>query len=204
MAQIHLDLIDNHTRAIDELTGRIEVVVEPSRHVRDLLITIPGVSTLVADVIIAETGGEMSRFPSAGHLASWAGTCPGSNESAGRITSTQIRPGNPYLKGALGVAAMSAARSKDTYQAAKFRRTASRRGPMKTLVALEHTMLVAIWHMITADVLYGDPGGDYFTRLNPEKAKNRALDQLRKDGLLGDTRAPGRRGVRNLRLRVSG
>ena len=75
---------------------------------------------------------------------------------------------------------MSAARSKDTYLA--FRRTASRRGPMKTLVALEHTMLVAIWHMITADVLYGDPGGDYFTRLNPEKAKNRALDQLRKMG----------------------
>ena len=77
---------------------------------------------------------------------------------------------------------MSAARSKDTYQAAKFRRTASRRGPMKTLVALEHTMLVAIWHMITADVPYGDPGGDYFTHLNPEKAKNRALDQLRKMG----------------------
>ena len=108
LAQLHLDLIDNHTRAIDELTGRIEVVVEPFRHVRDLLVTIPGVSTLVADVIIAETGGDMSRFPTAGHLASWAGTCPGSNESAGRIKSTETRPGNPYLKGALGIAAMSA------------------------------------------------------------------------------------------------
>jgi transposase len=182
LAKLHLDLIDNHTRAIDELTGRIEVVVEPFRHVRDLLVTVPGVSTLVADVIIAETGGEMSRFPTAGHLASWAGTCPGSNESAGRIKSTQTRPGNPYLKGALGIAAMSASRSKDTYLAAKFRRIASRRGPVKAIVALEHAMLVAIWHMITTDVPYGDPGGDYFTRLNPDKAKHRALDQLRKMG----------------------
>lgn len=77
LAQLHLDLIDNHTRAIDELTGRIEVVVEPFRHVRDLLVTIPGISTLVADVIIAETGGDMSRFSTAGHLASWAGDLPG-------------------------------------------------------------------------------------------------------------------------------
>jgi transposase len=182
LAQLHLDLIDNHTRAIDELTGRIEVVVEPFRHVRDLLVTIPGISTLVADVIIAETGGDMTRFPTAGHLASWAGTCPGSNESAGRIKSTQTRPGNPYLKGALGIAAMSASRSKNTYLAAKFRRIASRRGPIKAIVALEHAMLVAIWHMLTTDTPYGDPGGDYFTRLNPDKAKHRALDQLRKMG----------------------
>jgi transposase len=150
--------------------------------VRDLLVTIPGISTLVADVIIAETGGDMSRFPTAGHLASWAGTCPGSNESAGRIKSTQTRPGNPYLKGALGIAAMSASRSKDTYLAAKFRRIASRRGPIKAIVALEHAMLVAIWHMITTDVPYSDPGGDYFTRLDPDKAKHRALNQLHKMG----------------------
>ncbi len=87
--------------------------MEPFR--RNRLVTIPRVSTLVADVIIAETGGIMSRFPAAGHLASWAGTCPGSNESAGRVKSTQTRPGNPYLKGALGIAAMLAARSKNTY-----------------------------------------------------------------------------------------
>jgi len=91
------------------------VVIEPFRGARDLIVTIPGISTGVADVIIAETGADMSRFPSAGHLASWAGTCPGSNESAGRIKSTQTRPGNPYLKGALGIAAMSAARSNGTY-----------------------------------------------------------------------------------------
>jgi transposase len=112
LARVHLDLIDSHTRVIEEITARIEVVIEPFRGVRDLIVTIPGISTLVADVIIAETGADMTRFPTAGHLASWAGTCPGSNSSAGRIKSTKTRPGNPYLKGALGVAAMSAARSK--------------------------------------------------------------------------------------------
>lgn len=134
LARLHLDLIDHHTTAIDELTTWIEVVIEPFRGARDLIVTIPGISTGVADVIIAETGADMTRFPSAGHLASWAGTCPGSNESAGRIKSTHTRPGNPYLKGALGIAAMSAARSKDTYLSAKYRRIASRRGPLKAIV----------------------------------------------------------------------
>jgi transposase len=182
LARIHLDLIDNHTRAIEELTARIELVMEPFRATRDLIVTIPGISTLVADVIIAETGGDMSRFPSAGHLASWAGTCPGSNESAGRIKSTRTRPGNPYLKGALGVAALSVARSKNTYFAAKFRRIAARRGPMKALVALQHAMLVAIWNMCSTGCYYNDPGEDFFTRLDPDRAKNRALVQLRRLG----------------------
>jgi transposase len=182
LARMHLDLIDQRTKAIEDLTARIEVVIEPFRGARDLIVTIPGISTTVAEVIIAETGGDMSRFPTAGHLASWAGTCPGSNESAGRIKSTATRPGNPYLKGALGVAAMSAARSKDTYFAAKYRRIASRRGPMKALVALEHPMLIAIWNMLNTGSYFTDPGGDYFTRLNPDKAKNRAIDQLKRMG----------------------
>jgi transposase len=182
LARLHLDLIDNHTHAISELAARIEVVIEPFRGVRDLIVTIPGISTNVADVIIAETGADMTRFPTAGHLASWAGTCPGSNESAGRIKSTHTRPGNPYLKGALGVAAMSASRSKNTYLAAKFRRIASRRGPIKAVVALEHAMLVAVWNMLDTGTYYGDPGEDFFTRLNPDKAKSRALEQLRKMG----------------------
>ncbi|HVA10284.1 MAG TPA: IS110 family transposase, partial [Acidimicrobiales bacterium] len=80
LARLHLDLIDGHTQAIEELTARIEVVIAPFCRVRELLVTIPGISAIVADVIIAETGGDMSRFPTAGHLASWAGTCPGSNE----------------------------------------------------------------------------------------------------------------------------
>ncbi len=182
LARLHLDLIDQHSRGVEELTARIEVVIEPFRGARDLMITIPGISVGVADVIIAETGPDMSRFPTAGHLASWAGTCPGSNESAGRIKSTKTRPGNPYLKGALGVAAMSAARSNDTYLSAKYRRIASRRGPVKALVALEHAMLIAIWNMITTGSFYSDPGGDYYTRLHPDRTKQRALDQLKKIG----------------------
>ena len=182
LARLHLNLIDQHSAAISELTMRIEVVMEPFREARDLIVTIPGISTLIAEVIIAETGGDMNRFPTAGHLASWAGTCPGSNESAGRVKSTHTRPANPYLKGALGVAAMSAAKSHDTYLSAKYRRIASRRGPIKAVVALEHAMLIAIWNMLTTDTTYCDLGGDYYTRLNSDKARNRALDQLRKMG----------------------
>ncbi len=182
LARVHLDLIDQRSHAIAELTARIEVMIERFRGARDLIVSVPGISVLVADVIIAETGADMSRFPTAGHLASWAGTCPGSNESAGRVKSTKTRPGNPYLKGALGIAAMSAARSHDTYLAAKYRRIASRRGPVKAIVAVEHAMLIAIWNMITNGVFYDDLGGDYYTRLNPEKTKQRALNQLRQMG----------------------
>lgn len=182
LARIHLDLIDQHSAAIDELANRIEVVITPFRAARDLLISIPGISTTIADVIIAEIGDDMMVFPTAGNLASWAGTSPGSNESAGRIKSTKTRPGNPYLKGALGIAALAASRSKDTYLGAKYRRIAARRGPMKAIVAVEHAMLIAIWHMITNGEFYSDPGGDYYTRRKPEQATNRAIDQLRKLG----------------------
>jgi transposase len=147
------------------------VVVEPFRGFRELICTIPGISTLVADVITAETGADMTRFPTASPLASWAGTCPGSNESAGRVKSTKTRPGNPYLKGALGVAAMSAARGKNTYLSVKYRRIASRRGPMKAIVAIEHAMLTAIWNMATTGALYDDPGSDFYTRRNPQQSQ---------------------------------
>jgi transposase len=165
-----------------QLMATGDAPIEPFRGARDLMVAIPGISTGVADVIVAETGADMSRFPSAGHLASWAGTCPGSNESAGRVKSTHTRPGNVYLKGALGIAAMSAASSRDTYLGAKYRRIASRAGPIKTLVAVEHAMLIAIWNMLTTGTFYQDPGGDFYTRLNPDKAKHRALDQLCKMG----------------------
>ena len=184
LARLHLDLIDQHTTAIDELTARIEVVIAPFRHVRDLLITIPGIAQGVADVVIAETGADMTRFPTAAHLASWAGTSPGSNESAGRVKSTHTRPGDPYLKGALGIAAMSIARHATTsgYLGAKYRRVASRRGPMKAIVAVEHAILIAVWNMITTNTTYHDPGADYFTQRNPAKALQRAIDQLTKMG----------------------
>lgn len=178
LARVHLDLIDRHTAAIEEITARIEVVIEPFQGFRDLICTIPGISTLTADVVVAETGADMTRFPTAGHLASWAGTTPGSNESAGRVKSTKTRPGNPYLQGALGAAAMTCASHPQTYLGARYRRIASRRGPMKANVAIQHSMLTAIWHMGRDGTLYDDPGADFFTRLHPERAKNRALHQL--------------------------
>jgi transposase len=109
LVRVHLNPIDEYTRAIDAVTAQIELMIEPFSSAREPMVTIPGISTTVADIIIAEIGVDMSRFPTAGHLASWAGTCPGSNESAGRVKSTHTRTGTPYLKGALGIAAMSAA-----------------------------------------------------------------------------------------------
>ena len=182
MVRIHLNLIDEHTRAIDEVTTQIEVAINPFCSVRELLVTIPGISTGVAEVIIAETGADMTRFPTAGHLASWAGTCPGSNESAGRVKSTRTRPGNPYLKNALGVAALAGSRSKDTYFQARYRRIASRRGPIKAVVAIEHSILIAIWNMLQTGTTYNDPGKDYYIKRDPDRAKKRALDQLRNLG----------------------
>jgi len=178
LARVHLDLIDRHTTAIDKLTTRIEVMMKPFQGFHDLICTIPGISTLTADVIVAETGADMTRFPTAKHLASWAGTTPGNNESAGKKKSSQTRPGNPFLQGALGAAAMSCAQHPGTYLNAKYRRIAARRGPLKANVAVQHAMLIAIWHMGTTGELYNDPGADYYARLNPERAKRRAIHQL--------------------------
>ncbi|MET0839996.1 MAG: IS110 family transposase [Marmoricola sp.] len=178
LARVHLDLIDRHTAAIEQLTSRIEVVVEPFQGFRDLICTIPGISTLLADVIIAETGADMSVFPSAKHLASWAGTTPGNNESAGKVKSSRTRPGNPYLQGALGTAAMWAAQNPHTFIGARYRRIASRRGPQRANVAVQHTLLTAIWNMGTTGTLYEDLGGDYYNRLNPERTRTRAIRQL--------------------------
>ena len=154
LARLYLDAIDQRSQAIAELTVRIEVVIEPFRAFCHLIGTIPGVGVRTAEVIVAETGADMSVFPTAGHFASWAGTCPGSHESAGRVKSTKTRPGNPYLKAALGTAALSIANTHSTYLAAKYRRIATRRGPMKAIVAVEHAILIAIWTM-------GHTGAEY-------------------------------------------
>ncbi|MCO4239848.1 IS110 family transposase [Pseudarthrobacter sp. MDT3-28] len=178
MAELYLHRIDAHTADIEDLSARIEEAMEPFRLARELLISIPGFSTTIAEIFIAETGADMTVFLTAGHLASWAGTSPGSNESAGRVKSTKTRPGNRYLKGALGIAALSAARSKNTYFSAKYGRLAARRGPSKALVAIEHAMLTAAWHMLTTGELYKDPGADYFRLQAPAKTKARAIEQL--------------------------
>ena len=178
LARVHLDLIDQHTAAVADITARIEATIKPFHWFRDLICTIPGISTLTADVTIAETGADMTRFPTAGHLASWAGTTPGNNESAGKVKSSRTRPGNPYLQGALGAAAMACAQNPVTYLGARYRRIAARRGPQKANVAIQHSMLIATWHMATNGCLYHDPGADYFNQLHPERAAKRAISQL--------------------------
>jgi transposase len=133
-------------------------------------------------VLIAETGADMNRFRTAGHLASWAGTTPGHNESAGKRRSTKTRHGNRWLSGTLGVAAMSASRTKDTWLGARYGRLIPRLGKKKALVALQHSILIAMWHMLTDDVPYADLGAAYFDQLNPDRAKRRAVAQLRRLG----------------------
>ena len=191
MVRLYLDRIDAHNADITRLDERIEEAMAPFRPARDLLISIPGFSTTVAEVFIAETGAEMRVFPTAGHLASWAGVTPGCNESAGRIKSAHSHPGNRHLKAALGVAALSASRNADTYYGARYRRIAGRRRPGPTttgrrqsgagmigIVALEHKMLTDAWHILTNGTFYRDPGADYYTRRHPTKTKNNAVKQL--------------------------
>jgi len=182
LAGLHLETIDQRTRQIEELNQRIGRAMAPFRVFCDLICTIPGVGRRTAEVVVAETGADMSVFPSPKHLASWAGVCPGSNESAGRVKSTQTRPGNPYLKAALGTAALSIAASHGTFLAAKYRRLAARRGGKKALVAIKHTVLTAIWSMGTTGAEYDDPGPDYYIRHNPERVLRNATRQLERLG----------------------
>ncbi|MFE3059991.1 IS110 family transposase [Nocardia sp. NPDC059239] len=176
---MHLRLADACTAEIADLDAAITSALSPTMtQARELLASIPGFSTTVAEVFLAETGGDMSVFPTGGHLASWAGVCPGANESAGRIKSTKTRPGNRHLKGALGIAAISVSRSKKTYFAAKYRRITARRGPMKAIVAVEHAMVTAAHAMLIHGDFYRDPGPDYFTTRKPGSAKSRAVRQL--------------------------
>jgi len=120
----------------------------------------------------------MSMFETAGHLASWAGVCPGQNESAGKVKSSHTTHGNKYLKGALGIAAMSAARSKNTYLATRYRRLVTRRGPMRAIVAIQHSILTAVWHMLRNGEAYDDLGPDYYARRDPQRTRNRAIRDL--------------------------
>lgn len=178
----HLTQIDTYTDRINDYTARIGEVIEPFQAARDALTTIPGISTLVADSIIAETGGDMSVFPSAAHLASWAGVCPGNNRSAGRVKPGKTLHGDSYLKGALGIAALSISHSKDNYLSARYHRLARRRIPIKALVATEHTIIKIVWNMLTTGEAYVDLGADYYARRDPTRTRNNAIRQLQRLG----------------------
>jgi transposase len=169
----------DHLQAVaDRYTEQIDTALGPYRTFRDLICTIPGISTIAADIITAETGGDMSPFPTPKHLSSWAGLSPGSNESAGIAHGTGTRHGNKHLGRVLGVAAMSIARSNRTYLSARHHRIAARRGRMRAIVATEHKILEIIWHMATTNTPYRDLGADYFTNRDPARATTRAIAQL--------------------------
>ena len=179
MVGLHLSVIDPLDTSITALEERIEVMVEPFRGYLDLICTIPGIDTHVAAVVLAEIGPTPHEdFASPGHLASWAGVAPGSNSSAGRTKSTQARPGDRHLKGALGMAAASVSRSKGTFLSAKYKRLAARRGHLRANVAVQHAILVAMWHMAGTGEVYTDLGADYHRTRSPAKTKNRAIAQL--------------------------
>jgi len=148
-----------------------------------LLDTIPGVGERVAETIVAEIGVEMERFPTDGHLASWAGMCPGNNESAGKRTTGKTRKGNRYLRAALVQAAWAASHQKGTYLAAQYQRLVKRMGKKKALVAVGHSILVIVYHVLANKVSYEEMGGDYFDRRHADKQRQRLVHQLEALGL---------------------
>jgi transposase len=172
----HLDFLDEQ---IDRLSDAIGEQLGPFATAAELLCTIPGVQRRTAEVIIAETGGDMSVFPSARHLASCGGQCPGNDESAGKRRSGHARKGSRWLGIALTEAALASTRTKDTYLAAQYRRLRPRRGHKRALGAVKHSILVAVWHMLSTGELYREPGGDYFERRrDPDREAARLIAQL--------------------------
>jgi transposase len=174
--------IDSLDDTIERFNEQIEVYCRPFEEAVILLDTIPGVGRETAQVIVSEIGTDMSRFPTANHLASWAGVAPGNNESAGKRRSGKTRKGNKVLCAALNQAAHAAAGTKDTYLSAQYRRLAARRGKKKAIVALEHTILVMAYHLIQRNEPYHELGGNYFDNRRPEATAKRLVKRLEQLG----------------------
>ena len=175
--------IDHMDEAIGRLSQEVARRLAPFSPLLALLCTIPGVSTRVAEVILAEIGTGMERFPTAAHLASWAGLCPGNNESAGKHFSGQTRKGSKWLRMALVEAAKAASRSKGTYLAAQYARLKGRRGHKRATIAVAHSILVIAYYLLERGEPYADLGADYFTdRQSTQAYKNRLVRQLERLG----------------------
>ena len=162
--------------------------VKPFREQVDRLTKIPGISTVIARVILAEVGTDMSRFPTPHHLISWAGLCPRLDESAGKARSRHIRKGNPWLKVDLTQAAMAARRAKKSYLRAQFNRLAARRGVKKAVVAVAASILTSAYFILRDGVAYRDLGPDYLERRDPGKLARRLAKRIEALGFSVDLR----------------
>jgi transposase len=178
MLRLHLGVIDHLQSALDSVDDAAGKALEPIRACVKLLMTMPGVSDIVAHVIVAEIGTDMSRFPTAGHLVSWAGLCPRNDESAGKRRSTRTRKGAPWLKTTLVNAAWAAVRKKDSYLQAQFLRIKSRRGAKKAILAVAASMLTSAYHMLSRGAEYRELGSNYADRRDKSKAIRRLLRRL--------------------------
>ena len=183
-----LDQYDHVEAALQRAEERIRQEVESRADpfVPDavqLLDTIPGVGETVAQIIVAEIGVDMERFPTANHLASWAGMCPGNNESAGKRKSGKTTKGRRYLRAALVQAAWAASHQKGTYLAARYKRLVRRMGKKKALVAVGHSILVMVYYVLQNRTRYQELGGEYFERRNVDKQRKRLIRQLESLGV---------------------
>jgi transposase len=175
----HIDFLDEQ---IEQLTAMIEEHLRPFAPAVELLCTVVGIQRRGAECILAEIGTDMSRFASARHLTSWAGQCPGNDQSVGKRRSGKTRNGSKWLDFALEEAAMAAIRVKGHYLQAQYRRLKPRRGHKRALGAVKHSILTAIWHMLSTGETYRDLGADFFTNRDPERQTRRLVKQLERLG----------------------
>ncbi len=184
--RFQLRLLLDHVTHLEELIGRlgarIEEVILPFAEAVERLTTIPGVEQRAAETVIAEIGPNMEQFPTADHLASWAGMCPGNNASAGKRKSGRTTKGSRWLRQMLTQAAWAASHTKDTYLAAQYRRLAARRGKKRALVAVGHTLLVIMYHLLKNHTTYQELGGDFLERLEPDQQTRQLVKRLEKLG----------------------
>lgn len=178
----HLSLIDVLDAHIATLDTRIEAAMPLFAEEAAIVRTLPGVADRAAQAIIAETGVDMSPFPTAAHFASWARLCPGNNESAGKRRPTTTGKGATWLRATLQEVAWAAARTKKSYYRALYHRLKARRGAKKAIVAVQHALLVALWHMLKHRRAHHDLGVDYFDRHNPERVRRHHVRRLERLG----------------------